>query len=142
MSGLNGLPPTPCLDVSKGRKCFVIAVPSGAAAGTYTKGGLITEKRMAKALNYKSFEEFLADPGELWEVDESKMSPAATSFSEEFLGVFGSPKANICYGRSGLLHLGFRALDAYVAKYGALPPPVDAAAADEMLAIARAINDA
>lgn len=78
MSGLNYQPPVPVLDVSKMRKCFVVAVPPPAAAGAYTRGGLITEKRMPKELTYKSLEEFCADPGELWEVDESKMSPAAT----------------------------------------------------------------
>ena len=142
MPGLNHQPPLPVLDVSKGRKCFIMAVPATAAAGAYTSGGLITEKRMPKELQYASLEEFFAQPGELWEVDESKMSPAATSFSEEFLAVFGSPKANVCYGRSGLLHLGFRALDAYATKHGSLPPPVDAAAADEVLAIAKSLNDA
>eukprot|EP00965_Chrysotila_dentata_P096106 3175044-Pleurochrysis_carterae.AAC.1 len=45
------------------------------------------------------------------QADESKMAPAATAFEEEFLSVMGSPAANVCYGRSGLLHLGFRALD-------------------------------
>ena len=64
------------------------------------------------------------------------------SFSEEFLAVFGSPKANVCFGRSGLLHLGFRALDAYVAQHGSLPPPVDAAAAEATLALAKSINAA
>jgi len=28
-------------------------------------------------------------------VDESKMAPAATSYSEEFLGVMGTPAANV-----------------------------------------------
>ena len=79
-------------------------------------------------------------PGELWEVDESKMSPAATAFSEAFLGIFGSPKANVCYGRSGLLHLGFRALDAYVAAHGRLPNPVDPQAAEAVVVLAQQIN--
>lgn len=138
--GLNGIAPVKVDDVSKGRKCFTIAVPSAAASGSYTRGGLISERRQPKQLEYVSLAEFLQSPGDLWEVDESKMAPAATSFSEEFLGVFGSPKANICYGRSGLLHLGFRALDAYAAKHGALPPSVDAAAADAVFAAAQAIN--
>lgn len=56
--------------------------------------------------------------------------------------MFGSPKANVCYGRSGLLHLGFRALDAYAAQRGSLPPPVDTAAADALLALAKSINAA
>ena len=142
MPGLNHQMPLPVLDVSKGKKSFIMAVPAAAAAGTYLRGGLITEKRMPKELTYSSLEEFCAQPGELWECDESKMSPAATSFSEEFLAVFGSPKANVCFGRSGLLHLGFRALDQYAAKHGALPPAVDALAADEVLAIAVSINNA
>ena len=141
LGGLNGLGPLPVLDVSKGRKSFVMGVPPAAAQGSYVRGGLITEKRMPKTIAYRSLEAFLADPGELWEVDESKMAPAATSFSEDFLAVFGSAKANVCYGRSGLLHLGFRALDAYAAKHGALPPPVDAAAADAVLGLAKGIND-
>ena len=41
------------------------------------------------------------------------MAPAATSFAEEFLGVMGTPAANVRYGRAGLLHLGFRALDEF-----------------------------
>ena len=82
MPGLNDQMPLPVLDVSKGKKSFIMAVPAAAAAGTYTRGGLITEKRMPKDLTYSSLDEFCTQPGELWECDESKMSPAATSFSE------------------------------------------------------------
>ena len=78
MSGLNHQEPLPVLDVSKGRKCFIIAVPPEAAAGEYTRGGLVTEKRMPKDLQYMSLADFATQPGELWETDESKMSPAAT----------------------------------------------------------------
>ena len=68
---------------------------------------------MPKEIEHRSYEEFVTrDPGELWEVDESKMSPAATSFADDLLAVFGSPQANVSFGRSGLLHLGLRALDA------------------------------
>ena len=48
MPGLNDQMPLPVLDVSKGKKSFIMAVPAAAAAGTYTRGGLITEKRMPK----------------------------------------------------------------------------------------------
>lgn len=78
MAGLNNQAPIPVLDVSKGRKCFVVAVPAAAADGAYTRGGLITEKRAPKELSYVSLDAFCTEPGELWEVDESKMSPAAT----------------------------------------------------------------
>ena len=119
-------------------------LPPGGALDDHRTGGLITEVRQPKTLAFKSLHDFLNAPGELWEVDESKMASAATSFSEPFLAVMGSPKANVCYGRSGLLHLAFRALDAYAAAHGgALPPPADAAAADEVLALAnRQLNAA
>ena len=56
--------------------------------------------------------------------------------------VMGSPKANVCYGRSGLLHLGFRALDAFRARKGALPQPGSPADAAELVKIASEINAA
>lgn len=143
LPNLNGTAPLPVTDVSKGRKCFVVSVPAAAASGTYVRGGLITERRMPKQIEHRSYQAFVTeDPGALWEVDESKMSPAATSFAEDFLAVFGSPKANVSFGRSGLLHLGFRALDAYAMRHGGkLPAPVDASAAEEVYQLARAIND-
>ena len=62
------------------------------------------------------------------------MAPAATSYSEEFLGVMGTPAANVRYGRAGLLHLGFRALDEFRKTHGgALPQPAVEAAPEPSL---------
>ena len=143
MEALNGCAPLKVEDCSKGKKRFALPLPPGAALDDHRTGGLITEVRQPKTLAFKSLHDFLNAPGELWEVDESKMASAATSFSEPFLAVMGSPAANTCFGRSGLLHLAFRALDAYRAAHGgALPPPADAAAADEVLALANQLNAA
>ena len=143
MEALNGCAPLKVEDCSKGKKRFALPLPPGAALDDHRTGGLITEVRQPKTLAFKSLHDFLNAPGELWEVDESKMASAATSFSEPFLAVMGTPAANTCFGRSGLLHLAFRALDAYRAAHGgALPPPADAAAADEVLALANQLNAA
>ena len=144
MEGLNAAGPLAVSDVSKGKKNFVVSVPQPASAlGAYTTGGLVSEVRQPKSLAFKSLHDFLLAPGDLWEIDESKMAPAATSFSEEFLGVMGSPAANVCYGRSGLLHLGFRALDEYRKTHGgSLPPPANEAEAAAVLALAEALNGA
>jgi len=143
MTGLNGAGALPVSDVSKGKKRFSVTVPAAQQlGGEYTRGGIVTESRQPKRLSFRPLSDFLALPGELAEADESKMAPAAVAFEEEFLTVMGSPAANVCYGRSGLLHLAFRALDAYRAAHGgALPPPADDAAAEELLGLARGIND-
>ena len=140
MGALNGIEPQACLDVSKEED------------DRHGRPGRRRCRRLhawrphhrdahAKVLEYSEPRDLCHGAGQPLgggRVEDGAGGP----FSEEFLGVFGSPKANTCYGRSGLLHLGFRALDAYVAKHGALPPPVDAAAAEEMVAIAKSINDA
>ena len=68
------------------------------------------------------------------------MAPAATGFEEAFLMVMGSPKANACYGRSGLLHLAFKALDEFRATKGALPAAGSDADVKLFVSIAEAIN--
>uniref|UniRef100_A0A7S3AS77 E1 ubiquitin-activating enzyme n=1 Tax=Haptolina ericina TaxID=156174 RepID=A0A7S3AS77_9EUKA len=142
MEGLNGTGPFRILDVSKGKKNFLLELPQAAAAGLgdYRRGGLITEVRQPKVLSYRSLADFLADPGELWECDESKMAPAATSFGTEFLEVMGTPQANIRFGRSGLLHLGFRSLDAFRKRKGTLPAPGSSQDAAELVSIAVELN--
>lgn len=141
MPNLNGMAPLPVSEVSKGKKRFSVSVPRAHASGAYRRGGLVTERRMPKQIAHRSYESFLTqDPGELWEVDESKMAPAARSYSEDFLRVFGTPQANAMYGRSGLLRIAFRALDAYQARHGRLPPPADAAAAAEVVSLAEQLN--
>ncbi|EOD41937.1 hypothetical protein EMIHUDRAFT_425780 [Emiliania huxleyi CCMP1516] len=123
MTGLNGAGALPVSDVSKGKKRFSVTVPAAQQlGGEYTRGGIVTESRQPKRLSFRPLSDFLALPGELAEADD--------------------PAANVCYGRSGLLHLAFRALDAYRAAHGgALPPPADDAAAEELLGLARGIND-
>jgi len=142
MDALNDAPPLAVSDVSKGKRHFRLTVPAplAAALGEYRTGGLITEARQPKRLAYRPLEEFLAEPGELWEADGSKMAPAASSFSEEFLKVMGTPKANVSYGRAGLLHLGFQSLDAFRSRHGRLPSAGEPAEADEVVALARQIN--
>ena len=144
MEGLNSQGGLLVTDCSKGKKNFVVVVPAPAAAlGTYTSGGLVSEVRMPKQLAYRSLHDFLLSPGDLWEVDESKMAPAATSFAEEFLALMGTPAANVRYGRAGLLHLGFRALDEFrKTRGGALPQPAVEAEAQAFLALAEQLNAA
>jgi ubiquitin-activating enzyme E1 len=144
MEGLNTQGGLLVSDCSKGKKNFVVVVPAPAATlGAYTSGGLVSEVRMPKQLAYRSLHDFLLSPGDLWEVDESKMAPAATSFAEEFLALMGSPAANVRYGRAGLLHLGFRALDEFRKTHGgALPQPAVEAEAQAFLALAEQLNAA
>ena len=144
MEGLNTQGGLLVSDCSKGKKNFVVVVPAPAATlGAYTSGGLVSEVRMPKQLAYRSLHDFLLSPGDLWEVDESKMAPAATSFAEEFLMVMGSPAANVRYGRAGLLHLGFRALDEFAKTHGgALPQPAVEAEAQAFLKLAEQLNAA
>ena len=39
----------------------------------------MSEARQPKLLSYRSLHDFLLAPGDLWEVDESKMAPAAAA---------------------------------------------------------------
>ena len=57
--------------------------------GEYIKGGIVTEHKQSKVLNFKPLSQALDDPGEFLLSDFAKME------------------------RPGLLHLGFQALDAF-----------------------------
>ena len=88
MEALNGCAPLKVEDCSKGKKRFALPLPPGAALDDHRTGGLITEVRQPKTLAFKSLHDFLNAPGELWEVDESKMASAATSFFFTFMCVY------------------------------------------------------
>ena len=45
MPGLNDQMPLPVLDVSKGKKSFIMAVPAAAAAGTFTPSSILLVAR-------------------------------------------------------------------------------------------------
>ena len=114
--------------VSRRELCFFVALPpsvplpssAGAAApqgGLLPSGGSVREVRQPKVLSYAPLSDFGRAPGELADIDAAKP------------------------GRAALLHLGFRALDAYRGRHGGMPPPTDAAAA-EVVGLAEAMHAA
>lgn len=85
--------------------------------GKHISGGLVTQVKQPKTLEFRPLYEAIKDPGNHLESDFSK------------------------FGRSALLHLGFHALDQFREKHnGALPRPGSRADADEVVAMVRDLN--
>uniref|UniRef100_A0A0D6QW00 E1 ubiquitin-activating enzyme n=1 Tax=Araucaria cunninghamii TaxID=56994 RepID=A0A0D6QW00_ARACU len=85
--------------------------------GAYKKGGIITQVKQPKVLNFKPLEEALKSPGEFLLSDFSK------------------------FDRPPLLHLAFQALDKFVNEYGRLPYPASEEDASRLISLAKAINE-
>ncbi|CAN7061132.1 hypothetical protein IGI04_016323 [Brassica rapa subsp. trilocularis] len=84
--------------------------------GTYVKGGIVTQVKQPKLLNFKPLREALADPGDFLFSDFSK------------------------FDRPPLLHLAFQALDRFAYEAGRLPVAGSEEDAQKLISIATSIN--
>eukprot|EP01018_Ginkgo_biloba_P004737 Gb_01549 [translate_table: standard] len=85
--------------------------------GAYEKGGIVTEVKPPKVLHFKRLKEALKDPGEFLLSDFAK------------------------FDRPPLLHLAFQALDKFMCKFGRFPVPASFDDANEVVALAKTINE-
>ncbi|CDP09233.1 unnamed protein product [Coffea canephora] len=86
--------------------------------GPYERGGIVTQVKQPKILNFKPLREALKDPGDFLLSDFSK------------------------FDRPPLLHLAFIALDKFVAGHGRLPVAGSEEDANKLISIARDLNEA
>ncbi|CAJ1970665.1 unnamed protein product [Sphenostylis stenocarpa] len=85
--------------------------------GRYEKGGIVTQVKQPKVLNFKPLREALSDPGDFLLSDFSK------------------------FDRPPLLHLAFQALDKFVSEIGRFPVAGSEDDAQKLVSIASNIND-
>ncbi|VVA16522.1 PREDICTED: ubiquitin-activating enzyme [Prunus dulcis] len=85
--------------------------------GTYEKGGIVTQVKQPKVLNFKPLREALNDPGDFLFSDFSK------------------------FDRPPLIHLAFQALDKFVSESGCFPIPGSEEDAQKLISIASNINE-
>ncbi|KAG2332948.1 hypothetical protein Bca52824_004128 [Brassica carinata] len=84
--------------------------------GTYVKGGIVTQVKQPKLLNFKPLREALKDPGDFLFSDFSK------------------------FDRPPLLHLAFQALDRFISEAGRFPVAGSEEDAQQLISIATSIN--
>ncbi|KAJ0261858.1 Ubiquitin-activating enzyme E1 1 [Hirschfeldia incana] len=84
--------------------------------GTYVKGGIVTQVKQPKLLNFKPLREALNDPGDFLFSDFSK------------------------FDRPPLLHLAFQALDRFTSEAGRFPVAGSEEDAQQLISIATSIN--
>ncbi|XP_058747909.1 ubiquitin-activating enzyme E1 1-like [Vicia villosa] len=84
--------------------------------GAYEKGGIVTQVKQPKVLNFKPLREALSDPGEFLLSDFSK------------------------FDRPPLLHLAFQALDKFISETGRFPVAGSEDDAQKFISIANSIN--
>lgn len=84
----------------------------------YARGGIVTQHKEHKVLNFKTLEAAISSPGEFLLSDFSKMD------------------------RSHLLHVGFQALDLFQAKNGRMPRPGNKEDEDVVIELAKQVNEA
>eukprot|EP00249_Psilotum_nudum_P024481 c29197_g1_i1 orf=472-3648(+) len=84
--------------------------------GAYEKGGIVTQVKQPKVLNFKPLKEAMSNPGEFLLSDFSKID------------------------RPPLLHLAFLALDSFQEELGRLPAPSSSKDTNKFIEIADAIN--
>ncbi|GAU31056.1 hypothetical protein TSUD_214920 [Trifolium subterraneum] len=84
--------------------------------GAYEKGGIVTQVKQPKVLNFKPLREALSDPGEFLLSDFSK------------------------FDRPPLLHLAFQALDKFISEIGRFPVAGSEDDAQKFISIANDIN--
>ncbi|KAL0897316.1 hypothetical protein Bca101_081277 [Brassica carinata] len=84
--------------------------------GTYVKGGIVTQVKQPKLLNFKPLREALADPGDFLFSDFAK------------------------FDRPPLLHLAFQALDRFTSEAGRFPVAGSEEDAQQLISIATSIN--
>lgn len=85
--------------------------------GTYVKGGIVTQVKQPKVLNFKPLREALEDPGDFLLSDFSK------------------------FDRPPLLHLAFQALDKFVSELGRFPVAGSEEDAQKLISVATNINE-
>ncbi|XP_076893959.1 ubiquitin-activating enzyme E1 2-like isoform X1 [Bidens hawaiensis] len=85
--------------------------------GTYEKGGMVTQVKQAKVLNFKSLKEAIKSPGEFLLSDFSK------------------------FDRPPLLHLAFQALDKFTCELGRFPVAGSEDDAQKLISIATTMNE-
>lgn len=85
--------------------------------GTYVKGGIVTQVKQPKVLNFKPLREALKDPGDFLLSDFSK------------------------FDRPPLLHLAFQALDKFVSELGRFPVAGSEEDAQKLISVATNINE-
>lgn len=85
--------------------------------GTYVKGGIVTQVKQPKVLNFKPLKEALGSPGEFLLSDFSK------------------------FDRPPLLHLAFQALDKFICEVGRFPVAGSEDDAHKLISIATTMNE-
>lgn len=85
--------------------------------GSYEKGGIVTQVKQPKVLNFKPLREAINDPGDFLLSDFSK------------------------FDRPPLIHLAFLALDKYVTELGRLPVAGSEEDAQKLISVASNINE-
>ncbi|XP_045793864.1 ubiquitin-activating enzyme E1 1-like [Trifolium pratense] len=85
--------------------------------GRYEKGGIVTQVKQQKVLNFKPLREALSDPGDFLLSDFAK------------------------FDRPPLLHLAFQALDKFISELGRFPVPGVEDDAQKLITIASNMND-
>ena len=85
--------------------------------GIYEKGGIVTQVKEPKVLNFKTLREAIKDPGDFLLSDFSK------------------------FDRPPLLHLAFQALDKFVSEMGRLPVAGSEEDAQKLVSLASLINE-
>lgn len=113
MEELNQQGPFRVLDCQK--TSFKLDVDS-TGFGQYVKGGVVTQKKEGKDLQFKTLEEALVQPGEFLLSDFSKLE------------------------RSPLLHLAFQALDVFRVENGRFPVPGSEQDAEKVVEITKELN--
>ncbi|XP_022755548.1 ubiquitin-activating enzyme E1 1-like isoform X1 [Durio zibethinus] len=85
--------------------------------GTYMKGGIVTQVKQSKVLNFKQLREAIKDPGDFLLSDFSK------------------------FDRPPLLHIAFQALDKFISEFGSFPVAGSEEDAQKLTSIAANINE-
>lgn len=85
--------------------------------GIYDRGGIVTQVKQSKVLNFKPLREALKDPGDFLLSDFSK------------------------FDRPPLLHLAFQSLDKFVTELGRYPAPASEDDAQRLISVASNINE-
>ena len=95
---------------------FQLELDTTKGFGEYVRGGIVTQFKEAKKLQFKTLAEALVDPGEFLITDFAK------------------------FDRPPLLHLGFQALDAFEVQHGHAPRPANSTDASAFIALVKEIN--
>jgi len=96
---------------------FTFSIGDTSGNSDYVRGGIVTQVKMPKAVNFKSMEESLKDPEFL-----------ITDFAK--------------FDRPGLLHICFQALGKYESTHGSSPAPWNKDDAAKFLDVFKQVNDA